>query len=88
LTVPDLSAPMLDIACAKFRPGERVEFRPADATDLPFWASASDAVGCQFGVMFSLGKDKVQVGAPRTPPTCPIRRIAFEAVLRGFPAVW
>lgn len=52
LTVTDLNAPMLEIARQKFRPGELVEFRPADAMDLPFDAQSFDAVVCQFGVMF------------------------------------
>lgn len=58
LTATDLNPPMLDAACAKFRPGERVEFRPADATALPFPDGAFDSVVCQFGVMFFPDKDK------------------------------
>lgn len=52
LTATDLNEAMLDIARAKFRPGEQVTFMPADATELPFPESAFDAVVCQYGVMF------------------------------------
>jgi ubiquinone/menaquinone biosynthesis C-methylase UbiE len=58
LTATDLFPPMLDIARAKFRPGEQVEFQPADATALPFPDGSFDAVVCQFGVMFFPDKDK------------------------------
>ena len=50
LTATDLNAPMLEIARTKFRPGEEVEFQPADAMALPF--PDFDAVVCQFGIMF------------------------------------
>ena len=43
---------MLEIAQTKFREGERVELRQADAMALPFESSAFDLVVCQFGVMF------------------------------------
>jgi ubiquinone/menaquinone biosynthesis C-methylase UbiE len=52
LTATDLNAPMLEVARTKFRPGEAVDFRPADAASLPFADGAFDAVVCQFGVMF------------------------------------
>jgi ubiquinone/menaquinone biosynthesis C-methylase UbiE len=58
LTATDLNPPMLEIARAKFRPDEAVEFRPADAMDLPFADGSFDAVVCQFGVMFYPDKDK------------------------------
>ena len=58
LTATDLNPPMLEIARAKFRPEEQVDFRPADATALPFPDSSFDAVVCQFGVMFFPDKDK------------------------------
>jgi SAM-dependent methyltransferase len=47
-----------EIARAKFRPGDQVEFQPADATALPFADGSFDAVVCQFGVMFFPDKDK------------------------------
>jgi SAM-dependent methyltransferase len=58
LTVTDLNPPMLQAARMKFRPDERVEFRPADATSLPFPDGSFDAVVCQFGVMFFPDKDQ------------------------------
>src|SRR5437868_6823127 len=57
LTATDLNPPMLEMARAKFRPGEQVDFRPADATALPFPDGAFDAVVCQFGVMFFPDRD-------------------------------
>jgi ubiquinone/menaquinone biosynthesis C-methylase UbiE len=58
LTATDLNPPMLEVARAKFRPDEQVDFRPADATTLPFPDGSFDAVVCQFGVMFFPDKDK------------------------------
>ena len=58
LTVTDLNPPMLEVARAKFRPGETVEFQPADATDLPFPDRSFDALVCQFGIMFFPDKEK------------------------------
>jgi len=58
LIVTDLNPPMLDVARAKFAPGERIDFQPADATDLPFADQGFDAVVCQFGVMFFPDRDK------------------------------
>jgi SAM-dependent methyltransferase len=52
LIATDLNPPMLDIARAKFLPGEQVEFQPADAIALPFADQSFDAIVCQFGVMF------------------------------------
>jgi ubiquinone/menaquinone biosynthesis C-methylase UbiE len=47
----DLNQAMLDFAAAQ--PGaERVVWRQADATALPFEDSSFDAVVCQFGIMF------------------------------------
>jgi SAM-dependent methyltransferase len=58
LTSTDLNPPMLDIARAKFRSGEQVDFQPADAMALPFTDASFDVVVCQFGVMFFPDKDK------------------------------
>jgi len=58
LIATDLNPPMLEVARQKFRPGEAVEFQPADATALPFPDASFDAVVCQFGVMFFPDKDK------------------------------
>ena len=44
LTATDLNPPMLEIARAKFRAGEQVELRPADAVALPFADQSFDAV--------------------------------------------
>lgn len=54
----DLNPPMLDVARAKFLPGERITFQTADAGALPFADGSFDAVACQFGVMFFPDKDK------------------------------
>jgi SAM-dependent methyltransferase len=58
LTATDLNPPMLEVARARFRVDEQVDFRPADATALPFPDGSFDAVVCQFGVMFYPEKDK------------------------------
>ena len=58
LTATDLNPPMLDVARGKFGSDERVDFRPADATNLPFLDGAFDTVVCQFGVMFFPDKDR------------------------------
>ena len=47
VTATDLNAPMLEVVRAKFRPGEEVDFRPADACALPFPDGAFDTVVCQ-----------------------------------------
>jgi ubiquinone/menaquinone biosynthesis C-methylase UbiE len=52
LVATDLNEPMLAFAARKFRPGERVEWRQADACALPFPDGSVDAVVCQFGFMF------------------------------------
>ena len=46
LTATDLNPPMLEVARAKFRPDEQVEFQPADAMALPFADGSFDAVVC------------------------------------------
>jgi ubiquinone/menaquinone biosynthesis C-methylase UbiE len=58
LTTTDLNPPMLEVAKAKFREEELVEFMPADATALPFEDNSFDAAVCQFGVMFYPDKPK------------------------------
>ncbi len=58
LIATDLNPPMLEVARTKFRAGEQVEFRPADAMALPFADGSFDAVVCQFGIMFFPDKAK------------------------------
>ena len=59
LTITDLNAPMLEYARGKSRVGGRdVEWRQADAQQLPFADEWFDAVVCQFGIMFFPDKRK------------------------------
>lgn len=48
----DLNQPMLDYAAIRQGLGGRVEWRWADALDLPFDGASFDVVCCQFGAMF------------------------------------
>ena len=50
--VTDLNQPMLDYAASRQGPDNRIEWRQADALDLPFEDASFDAVCCQFGAMF------------------------------------
>jgi len=100
LTATDLNPPMLEVARTKFRPGEEIEFQPADAMALPFPDGGFDAVVCQFGLMFYPDKDKSYREALRvlTPGGRylfsvwdshrynPFGRIAHETPKRFFPA--
>lgn len=52
LVATDLNEPMLAYAAAKLGGAARVEWRPADATKLPFDDRSFDTVVCQFGLMF------------------------------------
>jgi len=52
IVATDLNQPMLDMA-SEIGTGQRpVQWRQADATQLPFEGGGFDAVVCQFGVMF------------------------------------
>ena len=51
ITATDLNPPMLEHA-RSLGTARPVEWRPADAMDLPFADASFDAVVCQFGVMF------------------------------------
>jgi len=50
--VTDLNQPMLDRAASMQAEAEGIEWRQADALNLPFSDQSFDAVCCQFGVMF------------------------------------
>ena len=50
--VTDLNQAMLDHAATRQGSDNRVEWRQADALDLPFDGNSFDAVICQYGVMF------------------------------------
>jgi SAM-dependent methyltransferase len=50
--ITDLNQPMLDYAASQQEPDERIEWRQADALDLPFEDDSFDAVICQYGAMF------------------------------------
>lgn len=52
LVATDLSKPMLDYARGKFRDSGRIEWREADAANLPFADREFAAVVCAFGFMF------------------------------------
>lgn len=51
-TVTDLNQPMLDYAAKRQGPDSRLQWRQADALQLPFDDASFDAVVCQFGAMF------------------------------------
>lgn len=50
--VTDLNQPMLDFAAARQEADSRIEWRQADALDLPFDDASFDIVCCEFGAMF------------------------------------
>jgi len=50
--VTDLNQPMLDYAATRQGSDTRIEWRQADALDLPFEDASFDVVCCQFGAMF------------------------------------
>ncbi len=57
IVATDLNQPMLDYACA-IGTKRQVEWRQADAMQLPFGDRTFDTVVCQFGVMFFPDKSK------------------------------
>jgi ubiquinone/menaquinone biosynthesis C-methylase UbiE len=58
LVATDLNDAMLAYAARKLGPEKDVEWKQADATDLPFTDQSFDAVVCQFGLMFFPDKEK------------------------------
>ena len=50
--VTDLNQPMLDYAATRQGADNRIEWRQADALDLPFEDASFEVVCCQFGAMF------------------------------------
>ena len=52
IVATDLNEAMINYARQKFRADENIEWKPADALDLPFGDESFDAVVCQFGLMF------------------------------------
>ena len=65
IVATDLNQPMLDRAIAKFGNDPRIEWRQADALQLPFAAGSFDVVACQFGAMFFPDKAKAYGEARR-----------------------
>ena len=64
IVATDLSQPMLDLA-SEVGTKRPVEWRQADAMQLPFESGVFDAVVCQFGVMFFPEKSKAFAEARR-----------------------
>jgi len=60
IVATDLNPAMLDVAGERIG-SDQVQFKPADACDLPFEDNRFDLVVCQFGVMFY--PDKVRANA-------------------------
>jgi ubiquinone/menaquinone biosynthesis C-methylase UbiE len=58
LVATDLNEAMLAYAKHKFQSNEQVEFKQADAMELPFPDASFDAVVCQFGLMFFPDKER------------------------------
>ena len=65
IVATDLNRSMIDIAKAQSPHDNRIEWMPADATDLPFDAGSFDAVVCQFGWMFFPDRAKAAREAAR-----------------------
>jgi ubiquinone/menaquinone biosynthesis C-methylase UbiE len=58
LIATDLNEAMMAYAARKFEPEEVIEWKQADATDLPFDDQSFDVVLCQFGLMFVPDKER------------------------------
>jgi ubiquinone/menaquinone biosynthesis C-methylase UbiE len=97
ITATDLNQAMLDVAAKLV--GDGIEWRQADAGDLPFPDQSFDAAACQFGVMFFPDKAKAFAEASRvlTPggafhfnvwdklETCDFARVVTEAMAELYP---
>jgi ubiquinone/menaquinone biosynthesis C-methylase UbiE len=57
IVASDLNRAMFEYAGRKFKAGEKVEWKEADATALPFSDQEFDAVVCQYGFMFVPDKE-------------------------------
>lgn len=58
IVATDLNEAMMSYAAQKFRLEDRIEWKQADATELPFADRSFDAAVCQFGLMFIPDKEK------------------------------
>jgi SAM-dependent methyltransferase len=99
LVATDLNAPMLEVAKAKFKDGEKIALQPADALALPFPDESFDVIVCQFGIMFYPDKEKSHREAYRvlkrdgtyllsvwgSHAENPFGRLSHEVVQRFFP---
>jgi ubiquinone/menaquinone biosynthesis C-methylase UbiE len=65
LVATDLNQAMLDHAAAKLADLPGIEYRIADAQELPFPDGSFDTVACQFGIMFVPDKDRAAREARR-----------------------
>lgn len=65
LVATDLNEAMMAYAAGKFAAGEAVEWKQADATNLPFPDASFEAVVCQFGLMFVPDKERAMREAYR-----------------------
>jgi ubiquinone/menaquinone biosynthesis C-methylase UbiE len=65
LVATDLNEAMLAYAVNKFQSHESVEFKKADAMELPFPDASFDVVVCQFGLMFFPDKERAMREAHR-----------------------
>lgn len=59
LVATDLSQPMLDYARGKLADVEGIEWKKADALDLPFAEGQFAALACSLGVMFPTDKERL-----------------------------
>lgn len=58
IVATDLNQPMLDLAAERLPGDARIDWRQADALELPFADEGFDVATCQFGVMFFPDKTK------------------------------